>query len=389
MPILNNLRPNLSNPESLGLITAFGETQEISNFSTASPALKTAEALGNLDRKGALGNFSSVTKGVGLKVENSKNVVFNEQTNQEIASKFVPVVQSTPASAWETGSDNTQNFKVTISQSPIVYASKVPSGISEQGILVLDVMPTIDENRSAAYKSFTPLHHPGEILKYESTASRSWTVASRLVCRNSAEASKNLYYLNLIRSWTMPFYGVGTGNTSLKDKLGAPPPILTLNAYGSQMIGPVKCVLETYNWQFPNDCDYIPTEDGIPFPVILNISLTLKESWSPSEYSSFNLEEYRDGNLQEAFGGTTDGAGGKSGSDNSDQASNPLPSGATKPDSPINVSPNIAARSIGATGIKDSAISVVKKNISAPTPVKLPTSSIDALNNFNLTGTGN
>jgi hypothetical protein len=103
----------------------------------------------------------------------------------------------------------------------------------------------------------------------------------------------------------MPFYGVGTGADSItKQYLGAPPPILTLKAYGNQMIGPVQCVCLNYNWTWPNEVDYIHTSSHVPFPVIIDITIALKESYSPAEYSAFSLIEYRNGNLPTAFGGS-------------------------------------------------------------------------------------
>jgi hypothetical protein len=101
----------------------------------------------------------------------------------------------------------------------------------------------------------------------------------------------------------MPFYGTGNSDPNLQQYLGAPPPILTLTAYGAQMIGPVPCVMTNYSWTFPNDCDYIPTSDGSPFPVILDVNITLKESFSPAEYSSFDLSSYKRGDMQGAFSG--------------------------------------------------------------------------------------
>ncbi len=172
--------------------------------------------------------------------------------------------------------------------------------------VTFDVTPDLQETRNATYEEVGITHHPGQILRYKTTGPRTWTVTAKLISRTPAEASKNLVSLNLIRSWVMPYFGSGTAETS-KDALGAPPDILQLSAYGKQMIEPHPVVLESYNTTFPTDIDYIhtePNEDGekIPFPVILNITLNLKEAWSPKEFSKFDLSDYRKGNLQDAFG---------------------------------------------------------------------------------------
>jgi hypothetical protein len=191
------------------------------------------------------------------------------------------------------GGDNTMTLKVSISQEP---SNDVTS------TLIFDVMPTINEGRTVQYDPFAPLHAAGEILRFRNTANRTWGISAKLISRTVSEASENLLKLNMIRAWAMPYYGSGTAmDPKTSEYLGAPPPILTLKAYGEQMIGPVKCVLDSYSWEFPNDVDYIKTDSNVPFPVILSVTLQLKEAWSPSELSGFDLMKYRSGDLPGAY----------------------------------------------------------------------------------------
>lgn len=164
------------------------------------------------------------------------------------------------------------------------------------------VSPRISESRSAQYSEVNLIHHPGSILKYERTASRSWNVSAKLVSRNQQEASENQNILNMLRGWVMPFYGAGTEQND-PDKLGAPPPVLLFSGFGENNIGKIPVVLESYSTDWPNDCDYIPTMTGDPFPVVMDITVNLKESYSPAEYSNFNLFAYKSGWLSEAFKG--------------------------------------------------------------------------------------
>lgn len=172
--------------------------------------------------------------------------------------------------------------------------------------VIFNVTPQIDEARDAQYEEVGIAHHPGQILRFRTTAPRQWTVTVKLITRTPEEATANLRSLNLIRSWVMPYYGEGTNNT-FADKLGAPPDILYFSAYGPKMIPEHPTVLISYNTSFPPDIDYLPTDgslgDIVPFPVILSLSLTLKEAWAPKEFSNFDIKAYRDGNLAEAFGG--------------------------------------------------------------------------------------
>jgi hypothetical protein len=98
----------------------------------------------------------------------------------------------------------------------------------------------------------------------------------------------------------MPFYGSGT-EKSYNNLLGLPPPILKFSGLGKLNIPLTPVVLVNYTTSWPADIDYIPTEQGDPFPVIMEIDITVKESYSPAEFSRFDLFAYKQGNLEGAF----------------------------------------------------------------------------------------
>lgn len=262
------------------------------DFETASALTKVTEATNKVTSQG-IGSFTSALSG-GASLPSKVNGL--DVLPKQTVHALPPVFSS---------------MKVTLSSVTQGYDSAV----------VLDVMPSINETRPTNYKDFTPAQHPGAILKYDGTGLRSWTINAQLISRSSTEASKNLSIINTIRAWAMPFYGSGTA-ASLPNLLGAPPPILLLSAYGTQMIGPVKCVQTNYSFDWPIDVDWIQTDgsildgkgglepntqlegDVVPFPVIMSITIQLSESWSPTEYAGFDITQYRLGNLPDAFGGS-------------------------------------------------------------------------------------
>lgn len=269
--------------------------QQISNFISPSTAQKQAEAIAKVATEGTGNKFSNLTPGkINMVTANGKIYAVDSSTQQRIGSVGTVLNESIPASVAQqlvNPEDRTDSFKIRITQ---LSSSVAP--------IVFDVMPTISESRSATYDSPQIIHHPGEILKYKSTANRTWRLETRLISRTPEEAAANLKTINIIRSWVMPYYGEGTALGTEGSKLGAPPPILKLEGYGEKMIGPISCVLESYSWNFPNDVDYIRVEgDEIPFPVILNISLDLKEALSPAEFSGFDLVAYRKGELSKSW----------------------------------------------------------------------------------------
>ena len=294
--------------------------QIATNFNLSSKADKAVEALQKTINSGSLGKFASVTVNdnisYGVKqitngvptINTISNADINSLINQQNVSADSGRFQSDPTNAETNAENKTNELKVIIRQNPAfvsrstnIYNPSTPDLIPNQ--VTFDVMPTIDESRQVNYDAFSPIHHPGEIQKYRGSAARTWTINAKLVARNREEARKNQVYLNVIRFWAMPFYGKGTdADTELSKWLGAPPPVLTLSAYGSRNIDGAACVLTSYNWSYPNDVDYLPTDDGQPFPVLINISLSLTETWAPAEFSNFDLRKFREGDLSGAMG---------------------------------------------------------------------------------------
>ena len=215
-------------------------------------------------------------------------------------------------------------------------------------VIAFDVTPEITETRNVNYKTLEPVHMPGGIHVYGNTSSRVFNINNiRLVSRTREEASKNLYRLNILRGWAMPYFGVN--NTSL---VGAPPDVLSLSAYSTgprgsandpavsgsiderradnvaklTKTGPgvqdttnllkrtrptnlnnIPVVMQQISIPYPSDTDYISTmektfggttiKEGVPFPTIMTVDVVLLETHSPLEFTTFNLTDYRQGLL--------------------------------------------------------------------------------------------
>ena len=265
------------------------------NYALSPPSGLEAEAITKLSNTGLGPQFGTLSRTVGLPTVNGTQVATETATN---APLVVVTPNATPAglpagAIPAADTNKTDQYRLKLVANP---------SANYQTTVTFNVMPTISESRQANYASFTPIQHPGEILKYQGTSSRTWSVTVQLVSRTVDEATQNQANLNIIRSWVMPFYGVGTANNQFTAAyLGAPPPIITLTAYGDYAIGPVKCIMENYSFDWPNTVDYIQTVDGQPFPVLATISMHFKESFSPAEYSGFDLSTYGLGRMANAF----------------------------------------------------------------------------------------
>jgi hypothetical protein len=273
----------------------------LTNVSVAAPQNKLTEVANNL-------NWAPVPAGGGT--SNLMPTDFTALTNGQFnngMTKSLNAYGDKIASSFS----GLSNIGATDIAGVLLGQGAQSGGISKLGVklvskvtgdlIFFDVMPSIAENRSVSYDEIIIAHHPGTIVKYNHTAARGWSISNiKLVSRTIAEADANQKTLNLLRSWMMPYYGYGT-ELSDPTKLGAPPEVLTFSAYGEQNIGEILVVVESANWDWANDIDYIHTSNNEPFPVLMTISITLKEAWSPRQYSGFSLQDYKAGNLSGAY----------------------------------------------------------------------------------------
>lgn len=197
----------------------------------------------------------------------------------------------------------------------------------EKGVdqVIFDIMPEVVESRTVEYEPVAPPQHPSAFQKYKGTSSTQWTINATLTCRNIDEATANLRILNVLRGWTVPFFGDKV-RASYPDKLGAPPPVLEFSGWRNQMVGPVQVVITSLNWNFPQDVDYIaargfqssadPKNRGrltysgelVPFPTVIKLAIQLVESFSTDQINGFDLAQFRAGRFDKAFAQTLSAA---------------------------------------------------------------------------------
>lgn len=237
------------------------------------------------------------------------------------------------------------------------YRVRLVSVLDELNRVEFKVTPTFSESRSVDYVAVTPIHMPGAIQVYKNSGSRSFSIGATLVSRTGVEAWENMYLLQTLRAWTVPYFGQKsstltqenraaresiqqqlnannnkaqsvTGPTEQKDAatqirraqgielLGAPPMVLYLYAYstaandarpkevyGQVNINRVPVVINNLEITYPEDVDYIPawysepTENTEPFPVKMTVNISLVETHSPREYEQFSLADFYNGKL--------------------------------------------------------------------------------------------
>jgi len=151
---------------------------------------------------------------------------------------------------------------------------KVTLSVDDQTV-IFEASVQLTEARIASYDDYSIIHLPTTLYAYRNTAGRNFGISGRLVSRNVKEAETNSYYVDLMRSWTLPDFG----------ESGATPPIIKLSAYDNPNIQGIKCILRSYNVTWPDDVDWI-YESSPPFPTLVSFSVDLNEAYTAEEITA-------------------------------------------------------------------------------------------------------
>lgn len=170
-------------------------------------------------------------------------------------------------------------------------------------LVTFTVTPSFSIIGSANYETYDLTHSPVDIATYRSSPSKTITLSGSFISRNTYEASINQQRLNILEAWTKPYFGIRTAKSMYGKYLGAPPSILKFYAYGQRCFNGVPVVLLDYRADWNNNCAIVYTEKGQPFPTIMPITVTIRESWSPDQIGNFNIEDLFAGNMVKAYTG--------------------------------------------------------------------------------------
>lgn len=236
-------------------------------------------------------------------------------------TRAASVTMSSTSGPSQSGSSFQNQVINAASTAGAVNASTAPQPPREQ--VIFEATPEFSESRSIQYKNIDPVHAPGAIYMYAMTNARTFSIQGKLISRSVNEATRNLAYIQYLRTWAMPVFGTVNQQTAAPGEgiLGAPPALLFLTAYsqgnpGAQAVAAtvpatngspvpaignniyqVPVIITQLDIPYPSDVDYIPTINNIPVPTIVTVSLNLVEAHSPRAYSKFSLQDFKTGNL--------------------------------------------------------------------------------------------
>ena len=183
-----------------------------------------------------------------------------EQANQAAAMKLK--AQQEAAVQAQFQSPAAGDWRVRLRLAPnatYLYKDKnVAAGIlaplaASNGV-VFPYMPTIQTTYNADYSDTALTHSNYKGYFYNSSYVGDVSITGTFTAQDTAEANYLLAVIHFFRSVTKMFYGA-------KDPLrGAPPPLVYLIGLGQYQFNNQPCVVKTFNYSMPNDCDYIRTK---------------------------------------------------------------------------------------------------------------------------------
>ena len=181
-----------------------------------------------------------------------------EQANQAAAMKLKAQEQAAIQAEFQTPASGDWRVRLRLAPSAkylymddnntLLKPLKASNGV------VFPYMPTIQTTYNASYDSVELTHSNYRGQFYKSSYVGDVSITGVFTAQDTAEANYLLAVIHFFRSVTKMFYGA-------KDPLrGSPPPLVYLIGLGQYQFNNQPCVVKTFNYSMPNDCDYIRTK---------------------------------------------------------------------------------------------------------------------------------
>jgi hypothetical protein len=141
--------------------------------------------------------------------------------------------------------------------------------------VVFPYMPTISTSYNANYDQTDLTHSNYRGQFYKSSYVGDIQISGEFTAQDTAEANYLLAVIHFFRSVTKMFYGA-------KDSFrGTPPPLVYLIGLGQYQFNNQPCVVRTFNYSMPNNCDYIRTKPN-------NYNVNLNDRQNKTDTGSSN-----------------------------------------------------------------------------------------------------
>lgn len=166
-----------------------------------------------------------------------------------------------------------------------------------KNMLVFDCNPKINETTNVTYNNKNMSLLPTSINYFDSVSARTFNLSDiKFISRTRQEAQNNNNAIYYLRYLTKPNFGMLSN--------GLPPKVLLLSGFNSSnnsesvgALNSIPVVITNLDIDWPNDCDFIPDNNGVATPIIRTGSISLLEFHSPKQISEFDLQKFLNGQL--------------------------------------------------------------------------------------------
>ena len=122
--------------------------------------------------------------------------------------------------------------------------------LAKTGGVIFPYMPKIDVAYKAEYDSYSLTHSNYKGYFYKSSYADAVNLTATFTAQDTSEANYLLAVIHFFRSVTKMFYGQDA-------QRGAPPPLVYLTGLGEYQFAAHPCVVQSFQYNLPNDVDYI------------------------------------------------------------------------------------------------------------------------------------
>ena len=150
-------------------------------------------------------------------------------------------------------------------------ANSILAPLAASDGVVFPYMPEIQTTYNANYDTSDLTHSNYRGYFYKSSYVGDIGITGVFTAQNTQEANYLLAVIHFFRSATKMFYG------SQDSQRGTPPPLVYLFGLGQYQFNAHPCVIRSFNYNLPNDVDYIRTK---PNNYNVNLNNTLPKTQS-------------------------------------------------------------------------------------------------------------
>jgi hypothetical protein len=122
--------------------------------------------------------------------------------------------------------------------------------LARTGGVIFPYMPKIDIAYKADYEPYSLTHSNYKGYFYKSSYADAVSLTATFTAQDTSEANYLLAVIHFFRSVTKMFYGQDA-------QRGAPPPLVYLTGLGEYQFAAHPCVVQSFQYNLPNDVDYI------------------------------------------------------------------------------------------------------------------------------------